>query len=95
MAHNCGDFAPDEQGGLTSMNLHDLITLMILLIGISGYNEIKYKIEYILKFQIHKQRSSLKNESSIQQLQPSRDAKEKLPLYFDKCHTKSSNQHIV
>ena len=38
------------------MTLHDLITLMILLIGTSGYNEIQYIIyisEYILKLQIH------------------------------------------
>ena len=38
------------------MNLHDLITLMILLIGISGYNEIqyiRYTSEYILKLQRH------------------------------------------
>ena len=49
-------FPPDQQGGLTSMTLHDLITLMILPIGTSGTNEvqyIKYTSEYILKLQIH------------------------------------------
>ena len=38
------------------MTLHDLITLMILSIGTSRYNEIKYiryTIEYISKLQIH------------------------------------------
>ena len=38
------------------MNLHDLITLMILPIGTSGTNEIqyiKYTSEYILMLQIH------------------------------------------
>ena len=38
------------------MNLHGLITLMNLLIGTSGINEIKYieyTSEYILKLQIH------------------------------------------
>ena len=48
----------DQQGGLTSMTLHDLITLMILLIGPSGTNEIqymKYTSEYILNLQIHQQ----------------------------------------
>ena len=38
------------------MNLHDLITLMILAIGKSGTNEIQYiksTSEYILKLQIH------------------------------------------
>ena len=46
----------NQQGGLTSMNLHDLITLMILPIGTSGTNEkqhIKYTSEYILNLQIH------------------------------------------
>ena len=36
------------------MTLHEFITLMILLIGTSGYKEIqyiKYKIEYIPKLQ--------------------------------------------
>ena len=40
------------------MTLHDLITLMILPIGISGNNEIqyiKYTSEYIPKLQIHQQ----------------------------------------
>ena len=40
------------------MNLHDLTTLMILSIGTSGTNEIKYikyTSEYIPKLQIHKQ----------------------------------------
>ena len=40
-------------------------------------------------------RCSSKNKSSTQQLQPSRDAKEKKPLHFNKCHTKRSTQHIV
>ena len=38
------------------MTLHELITLMIILIGTSGTNEIqyiKYRSEYILKLQIH------------------------------------------
>ena len=38
------------------MNLHELITLMILLIGPLGINEIqymKYTSEYIPKLQIH------------------------------------------
>ena len=51
-----GNFPLDQQGGLTSMNLHDLITLMNLLIGTSGTNEIqymKYTSEYISKLQIH------------------------------------------
>ena len=52
--------------GLISMTLHDLITLMTLSIGTSGYNEIqmilpigtsgyniRYTSEYILKLQIH------------------------------------------
>ena len=40
------------------MTLHDLITLMILSIGTSGYNQIqyiRYTSEYILKLQIHQQ----------------------------------------
>ena len=40
------------------MTLHDLITLMILLIGTLGTNEIqymKYTSEYIPKLQIHEQ----------------------------------------
>ena len=51
-----GTLPPDQQGGLTSMTLHELITLMILLIGISRANEIqymKYTSEYIPKLQIH------------------------------------------
>ena len=40
-------------------------------------------------------RCSSKNKSSTQQLQPSRDAKEKQPLHFIKCHTKRSTQHTV
>ena len=50
-------FLPDQLGGLTSMNLHDLITLIILFIGTSRTNEIqyiKYTSEYILKLQIYK-----------------------------------------
>ena len=39
------DFSPrSTKGGLTSMNLHDFIILMILPIGTSRYNEIQYKI---------------------------------------------------
>ena len=56
--HNCGDFSPDQQGGLTSMNLHELITLIILLIGTFEANQIqymKYISEYILKLKIHQQ----------------------------------------
>ena len=52
-----GTLTPDQQGGLTSMTLHDLITLMILPIGTSRTNEIqyiKYTSEYIPKLQIHK-----------------------------------------
>ena len=40
------------------MNLHDLITLMVLMIGTLGYKEIQYTnytSEYILKLQIHRQ----------------------------------------
>ena len=51
-----GTFPLDQQGGLNSMILHELITLIILLIGTSGTNEIqymKYISEYILKLQIH------------------------------------------
>ena len=51
-----GTFPPGQQGGLPSMNLHDLITLLILSIGTSGTNEIqyvKYTSEYISKLQIH------------------------------------------
>ena len=51
-----GTFPSDQLGGLTSMTLHDLITLMILSIGKSGTNEIqyiKYTSEYIPKLQIH------------------------------------------
>ena len=53
-----GTFPPDQQGGLTYMNLHELITLMILLIGTLGTNDIqymKYTSEYIPKLQIHQQ----------------------------------------
>ena len=32
---------PDQQGGLTSMTLHDFIILMTLSIGTSRYNEIQ------------------------------------------------------
>ena len=47
---------PYQQGGLTSMTLHDLFTLPILPIGTSGTNKIqymKYINEYILNLQIH------------------------------------------
>ena len=51
-----GTLPPDQQGGLTSMTLHDLITLMIIPKGTLGTNEIqciKYTRAYILKLQIH------------------------------------------
>ena len=51
-----GNFPPNQLGGLTSMNLHDLLTLIILLIGTLGANEIqymKYTSEYIMKLQLH------------------------------------------
>ena len=51
-----GNLPSDQKGGLTSMNLHDLITLMILPIETSGTNEIqymKYTSEYIPKLQLH------------------------------------------
>ena len=53
-----GNFPFDQLGGLTSMTLHDLITLMILPIGTLGTNEMKYKkytSEYIPKLEIHQQ----------------------------------------
>ena len=43
------------------MTLHDLVTLMILLIGTSGTKEIqymKYTSEYIPKLQIHQQENT-------------------------------------
>ena len=40
-------------------------------------------------------RCSSRNKSSRQQLQPSRDAKEKQTLHFNKCHTRRSTQHTV
>ena len=46
------------------MTLHELITLMILLIGTSGTNEIsyiKYTSEYIPKLQIHQQQTIFVN----------------------------------
>ena len=51
-----GTLPPDQQGGLTSMTLHELITLMILSIGTLRTHEIqyvKYTSEYIMKLQIH------------------------------------------
>ena len=58
-----GTIVPTYNGGLTSLTLHELIILMTLPIGTSGYNEIQmilpigtsgYNIsEYILKLQIH------------------------------------------
>ena len=44
-----GTLTPDQQGGLTSMTLHDLFTLLILPIGTSGYNI----SEYIPKIKIN------------------------------------------
>ena len=58
MPHNYEEFPPDQLGGLTSMTLHDSITLMILPIGTSRTNKIqymKYTSEYIPKLQIHQQ----------------------------------------
>ena len=41
-------------------------------------------------------RSLSRNKSSIQQLQPSRDVKERKPLHFSKCRTRRrSTQHTV
>ena len=37
---NCGTLPLDQQGGLTSMMLHEFIILMTLPIGTLGYNEI-------------------------------------------------------
>ena len=51
-----GTLPPDQLGGLTSMTLHDLFTLVILPIGTLGTNQIqyiKYISEYIPKLQIH------------------------------------------
>ena len=51
-----GTIAPTYNGGLKYMTLHELITLMILLIGTLGYKEIqhiKYASEYISKLQIN------------------------------------------
>ena len=61
-----GTISLTYNGGLTSLNLHDFIILMTLLIGTSGYNEIqmilpigtsmyniRYTSEYILKLQKH------------------------------------------
>ena len=53
-----GTLTLDQLGGLTYMTLHDLVTLLILSIGTSGTNQIKYMkyiSEYILKLQIHQQ----------------------------------------
>ena len=58
MPTTVGTFPPGQQGGLPSMTLHELNTLMILPIGTLGTNEIqymKYTSEYILKLQIHQQ----------------------------------------
>ena len=38
---------------------------------------------------------SSRNKSSTQKLQPSRDAKEKKSLHFNKCRIRRSTQHIV
>ena len=51
-----GNFPLTYKGGLISMNLHDFITLLNLLIGTLGTNEIQYMkhtSEYIPKLQIH------------------------------------------
>ena len=51
-----GIIAPTYKGGLTYMNLHDFITLMILPIGTLRTNEIQYRnytSEYLTKLQIH------------------------------------------
>ena len=67
-----GTFPPDKQGWLTSMTLHDLITLMILPIRIPGTNEIqymKYTSEYILKLQIHQHLFGVQDEIRVHQLE--------------------------
>ena len=69
-----GTIAPNYNGGLTSLILHDFIILMTLLIGTSGYNEIqmilrigtlgyniRYTSEYIPNLQIHQQSACPKN----------------------------------
>ena len=51
-----GNLTPNQQGGLTSMTLHDLFTLLIIPIRKLGTNQIqymKYISEYIPKLQIH------------------------------------------
>ena len=53
------------------MNLHELITLMILPIGTSGTNEIqymKYTSEYIPKLQIHQQIQTHSSNTTITSL---------------------------
>ena len=50
------------------MTLHDLITLMIISIGTSGYKEIqyiKYTSEYIPKLQIHQHALVTPNDITI------------------------------
>ena len=57
-----GTFPPDQLGGLNSMTLHDMITIMIPQIGTLGINEIQYMeytSEYIQKLQIHSEVSNL------------------------------------
>ena len=61
-----GLYPREQQGGLTSLTLHDFVILMTLPIGTLGYNEIqmilpigtlgyniRYTSEYIPKSQIH------------------------------------------
>ena len=53
-----GTLPSDKLGGLTSMTLHEFITLMILPIGTWRTSEmkyVKYTSEYIPKLQIHQQ----------------------------------------
>ena len=48
-----GTIASTYNGGLTSMNLHDLFTLQILPDRNIGVQYTRYTNEYILKLQIH------------------------------------------
>ena len=57
-----GTFPLTYNGGSTYKTLHDLITLIILLIGTSRYKYIqyiKYTSEYIPNLQIHQQLGGL------------------------------------
>ena len=66
---------PTYKGGLISITLHDLITLMNLPIGTLGTNKIqymKYTSEYILKLQIHQQLRQWLQPEKVSSLQVSR-----------------------